>query len=194
MAGFCAMEERPSPEGVARVAWAMQRSFSLGPPVFAAVIGIAGGFALSPAEASMAFYSASAEIIPVLLLTLAVQARLFQLPTVRRVFSLWSGLASSSSRADVDDALAHLERFGEGVGSLRHFFERTVLGVALLALLVAAQFATLHPLGTGEAADGNPEVVYIALATGFLMVGALAMTGGIEAVAPAPDEAKGDED
>ena len=55
-----------------------------------------------------------------------------------------------------------------------------------------AQFATLHPLGTGEAADGNPEVVYIALATGFLMVGALAMTGGIEAVAPAPDEAKDD--
>ena len=178
------MQDQSPPGRLARVAWAMRRSFSLGPPVFAAVIGIAGGFTLSPEEASMDFYSASAEIIPVLLLTLAVQARLFQLPTARRVFALWSGLAASSSRADVDDALAHLERFGEGVGSLRHFFERTVLGLALLGLLVAAQFAALHPLGTGEAGDGNPEIVYIALATGFLMVGALAMTGGIEAVVP----------
>lgn len=167
----------------------MQRGFSLGPPALAAVIGIAGGFALSPDEASMEFYTASAEIIPVLLLTLAVQARLFQLPTVRRVFALWSGLASSSSRPDVGDALGHIERFGEGVGSLRRFLERTVLGLALLGMLVAAQFAALHPLGTGEAGDGNPEIVYIALATGFLMVGALAMTGGIEGMGPAPEGA-----
>ena len=187
------MEERSSPGSVARVAWAMQRGFSLGPPVVAAAGGIAGGLALSPAEASMGFYSASAEIIPVLLLTLAVQARLFQLPTMRRVFALWSGIASSTSRADVDDALTHVERFGEGIGSLRHFLERTVLGVALLGLLVAAQFAALHPLGTGDAGDGNPEVVYIALATGFLMVGALAMTGGIEAVGPEAAPAESDD-
>ena len=60
--------------------------------------------------------------------------------------------------------------------------------MTLLGLLVAAQFAALHPLGTGEAADGNPDVVYIALATGFLMVGALAMTGGIEAVGQSPED------
>jgi hypothetical protein len=183
------MSDQPSP-GPARVAWAMQRGFSLGPPALAAVIGIAGGFALSPDEASMEFYTASAEIIPVLLLTLAVQARLFQLPTVRRVVALWSDIAAASSRADLDDALSHVERFGQGVGSLRHFFERTVLGLALLGLLVAAQFATLHPLGTGQAEDGNPDVVYIALATGFLMVGALAMTGGIEAVGPSPEDGR----
>jgi hypothetical protein len=182
------MSDQPSPGRLARVGSAVQRGFSIGPPVFAAVIGIVVGFALSPAEASMEFYSATAEIIPVLLLTLAVQARLFQLPTIRRVAALWSDVAAASSRADVSDAVSHVERFGEGVGSLRHFFERTVLGLALLALLVAAQFATLHPLGTGEAADGNPEIVYVALATGFLMVGALAMTGGIEAMRAGPDE------
>jgi hypothetical protein len=184
------MSDQPSSGRLARVAAAVQRGFSLGPPVFAAVIGIVVGFALSPAEASMEFYSASAEIIPVVLLTLAVQARLFQVPTVRRVLGLWSGLANSTSRADVGDAIAHVERFGEGVGTLRRFFERTVLGLALLTLLVAAQFATLHPLGTGNAEDGNPEIVYIALATGFLMVGALAMTGGIEAVGPSPEDGR----
>jgi hypothetical protein len=176
------MPDRPPPDRLARVAWAVQRGFTLGPPVFAAAIGIVVGFALSPREASMEFYSQAAEIIPVLLLTLAVQARLFELPTVRRVVCLWSGLSTASSRGDVDDALAHVERFGESVGSLRRFLERTVLGFALLSLLVAAQFAALHPLGTGRPDDGNPEVVYIALATGFLMIGALAMTGGIEAV------------
>ena len=65
--------------------------------------------------------------------------------------------------------------------------------MALLGLLVAAQFAALHPLGTGDAGDGNPEVVYIALATGFLMVGALAMTGGIEAVGPEAAPAESDD-
>jgi hypothetical protein len=185
------MSDQPSPGRLSRVAWAVQRGLTLGPPVFAAVIGVAVGFALSPAEASMEFYSATAEIIPVLLLTLAVQARLFQLPTVRRFVALWSDIAAASSRADVDDALAHVERLGQRVGSLRHFFERTVLGLGLLGLLVAAQFATLHPLGTGQAEDGNPEIVYIGLATGFLMVGALAMTGGIEAMRAGPGEAAG---
>jgi hypothetical protein len=46
------------------------------------------------------------------------------------------------------------------------------------------EFAALHPLATGDPDDGNPQVAYIALATGFLMIAGLALLGGIEARVP----------
>lgn len=54
------------------------------------IVGMVVGILLSPNEAPKEFYSAVAGVVPVLLLTLAVQARFFELPTAAQFRALWS--------------------------------------------------------------------------------------------------------
>jgi hypothetical protein len=116
-----------------------------------------------------------------LLLTLAVQARFFELPTLEQIRAQVSRI--SKTEVDTDDIAEAIEQLTRPT---RRPAERIAFGVALLGVLVAAEFAALHPLATGEPKDGNPDVVYIALASGFLLIGGLALMGQIVAVEPAP--------
>ena len=175
-----AESSRASVGRIASLSWNTYRAVTLGPLIGTAAAGVLTGFVLAPDEASKEFYSTVAEVIPVLLLTLAVQARIFQLPTGRE---LLAAVASTSSR-DSQDLLAYTEELAQ---STRLLIERTVLGVGLLGLLVAAEFAALHPLATGKPDDGNPEIIYVALATGFLMLAGLAMLGRIDVRTPPPE-------
>lgn len=151
-----------------RSSWSLQAGLFLSPLLLAGVIGFVGGLVLSPREASKEFYSAVAGIIPVLLLTLAVQARFFELPTVQQIRAQVSRIAETEvDTDDISEAIEQLTR------PTRRLAERIAFGVALLGVLVAAEFAALHPLATGEPKDGNPDVVYIALASGFLLIGGL---------------------
>jgi hypothetical protein len=151
----------------------------LGPPVLGGLLGLVLGFALAPDEASAEFYSAVAQVIPVLLLALAVQTRFFELPSLQQLLAHVRVPQSQSHDEGVDRALGVLEQSARSVAAGQRLLER-ILGAALLAMLVIAEFAALHPLTTGQPGDGNPEVVYIALATGFLMLGGLALVGAIE--------------
>lgn len=165
----------------------------LGPPAIGAVLGVLLGFALAPDEASEEFYSAVAQIIPVLLLALAVQTRFFELPTPRELVAQVRVPRRASDEGGVDAALELLEESARSVAAGQRLLERTLIGVAILGVLVIAEFAALHPLTTGQPDDGNPEVVYIALATGFLMIGGLALVGAIEPEGPARASRQGEE-
>lgn len=153
---------------------------SLGPVWLVGLVALIVGLVLAPDEASKEFYSAVAGVIPVLLLTLAVQARFFELPTwseVRERFEL--------SRKPGEHWLLHYLRVWAdtfvGAKARWRFVERILFGLALLALLVIGEFAALHPLAEGQPRAGNPQLVYAALTAGFAMVAALSLLGGIEA-------------
>jgi hypothetical protein len=145
-----------------------------------AIAGIVSGLLLAPDEASKEFYSAAASAIPVLLLTLAIQARFFALPTSAEVIAQFAPpelRENEGARAYAARVLSDvIQRFP----AQQRFIERMAFGTALLGLLVVAEFAALHPLATGHPGDGNPELVYVALTTGFLMIGGLALLGRIE--------------
>ena len=151
----------------------------LGPPVLGGLLGLVLGFALAPDEASEEFYSAVAQIIPVLLLALAVQTRFFELPSLQQLLAHVRVPQRESNEEGVDRVLGVLEESARSVAAGQRLLER-ILGAALLGMLVIAEFAALHPLTTGRPGDGNPEVVYVALATGFLMLGGLALVGAVE--------------
>jgi hypothetical protein len=183
----------------ANLSWRAYRALMIGPVLLAGMTGVIAGLVLAPAEASKEFYSSVAGVIPVLLLTLAVQARFFQLQTTEfiAVIAQTVSLAADLDRdRDRDQRFKYLENWVQTWRSWSRLFERTVVGVALLGLLLVAEFAALHPLGTGKPDDGNPQVIYVALASGFLMIGGLAVIGGIEARVPpqgreAPDDRRG---
>jgi hypothetical protein len=122
-------------------------SAALRPLWLVLVVALLCGAFLSPDEASKEFYSAIAGVIPVLLLTPAVEARFFELPSPGRAI-LWLG-------SRLDQAIAGGRVQTESMwGSV----ERIFFGVALLALRVVGEFAALHPLATGLPTDGNPRL------------------------------------
>jgi len=149
--------------------------------VLAGGIGGAVGLTLSPEEASREFYSAAVGIIPVLLLTLAVQARFFELPRIQQVLALLRLPEREPGESSAGYTRRALENFEAAQASAGHLLDRAMFGLLLLGLLVTAEFVALHPLASGRPENGNPEVVYVALVTGFLMIGGLAVLGGIEA-------------
>lgn len=117
--------------------------------------GIALGQRLAPSHGSEAFYSAAAQVIPVLLLVLALEARLFRL----RAPSWPAGLRSA-------------------------FIEAAVLGVTLL-FFVLGEVRALGALGgeharlhaREHAGDEDPSTVYTAVLLGMLMIGFIAVFG-----------------
>lgn len=158
----------------------------------AALAGALIGVFLSPREASKDFYSAVAGLIPVLLLTLAVQARFFALSTIREVRGRASQLSASVRAASQmytstppDDMVTVVLGVSRAWSSTRRLFERTLFGLWLLGVLMVAEFAALHPLATGRAQDGNPQIIYVAITTGFLTIAGLALLGAVELGAPA---------
>ena len=155
------------------------RAPSLGAIWLVGLVALVGGLLLAPPEASKEFFSAIAGVIPVLLLTLAVQARFFELPTwshVKERFEL-------TRKPKETWGLHYLRVVVQTIEDARprwRFVERILVGLALLVLLTVGEFAALHPLATGRATDGNPRLVYAAVAAGFAMIAGLSLIGGVE--------------
>jgi fumarate reductase subunit D len=154
----------------------------------AVVAGLCGFFLLAPDEASKEFYTAVAGTIPVLLLALVV---IFELPTGAHVKAeLFAAL-----RKPDEPTLLYLPRTVPAAIKLAtklakplwRLLERTLFGVGLLVLLIAGEFAALHPLATGVADDGNPRVTYAAVAAGLAVVASLALIGSLESRGPRRD-------
>jgi hypothetical protein len=151
----------------------------------AAAFGI--GYGSSPDEASIDFYSSAAQLVPLLLLTLVLNARMFELAPLVRAFARearefrWGQLALvlALQAADTDR-----ERFVSDV------WQRILITLFALALLGAAEFVALHPLATGFAQDGNPRVVYGVIAAAFVALAWLGLFGAPPDI-PAADAKSG---
>ena len=116
---------------------------------------------LAPARATGAFYSTAAQIIPVLLLVLALEARIFKLMPTQPVSGAPGAFGARFQRiTDPSNTGAAWVNLG--------------MGTALIALCIG-EFSALQPLVSGHAEDGNVGNVYAALATGFTAIAYLAI-------------------
>jgi hypothetical protein len=95
-----------------------------------------------------------------------VQARFFRLPRGEEILeqTLYAARgerqharkkAEELEVTPAEEARALTEIFSP----VQRLTERIAVGLALLGLLLVAEFAALHPLATGHPKDGNPEVV-----------------------------------
>jgi Na+-driven multidrug efflux pump len=119
-------------------------------------VSYTAGFFLSPNDATTDFYSAAASLIPLMVITLAVDGRLFALPSVWR------------SHGDV-----------KIVGSCLVLGGAVIVRAAPLAILGIAELMALHPLATGDPKDGNPRFIYAAAVAAFVGFGLLAICGRV---------------
>jgi hypothetical protein len=115
--------------------------------------GITFGPTLAPSRASEAFYATAAQVIPVLLLVLALERRLF-----------WLGAPSWPGLRNVDWDWA------------RGFVEASVLAVTLSFFLVG-EMRAFNALSDQLGTESDPWTVYTALLLGVLMVGFIAVFG-----------------
>jgi hypothetical protein len=116
------------------------------------VWGVAAAAAPDSAR-SMEFFSVSAQIIPVLLLVMAIEGRIFE------------GQLAFAQRGRGQSWIDRL---------LGLFVFYNVLGVLLYMLV--AEFSALAPLATGHLADGSPPFIFGAIAVGFATIVVLAFT------------------
>lgn len=116
-------------------------------------LGAAAGIVallLAPGHAGTDYYTVAAQVVPVLLLALAIEARAFG-GRVRRFPGGWS-LAQAVEWA------------------------RWFLGLGIVAALIASEWCALRALINGGGAR-DPGVVYLGLAAGCITVAALAFLG-----------------
>jgi hypothetical protein len=140
-----------------------------------AAFGLAYG--RSPHEASIDFYSAAAQLVPLLLLTLALQARMFELAPLLRVFAREARAFDAAHLARV---LAFRSRGGDREAFVADVWQRILVTWFALGLLGTAEFVALHPLATGSAQDGNPRILYGVIAASFVALAWLALFGAPE--------------
>jgi hypothetical protein len=140
--------------------------------VSAAAFGIA--YVSSPDEASIDFYSGAAQLIPLLLLTLVLNSRMFELAPLIRAFAREAQELGAGRLALV---LALQSRDGDRESFVSDVWQRILVTLFTLALLAVAEFVALHPLATGSAQDGNPRVVYGVIAAAFVALGWLGVFG-----------------
>lgn len=101
---------------------------------------------LAPAAGSKPFYEAAAQVIPVIMLTLAIEARAFEWRLE------WNGWA---------------DRWAKGLdGEVIVAFS----GVGVLLGLVIAEISTLVQLTTASVRDPQPKFVFGAMVCGFVAV------------------------
>jgi hypothetical protein len=118
------------------------------PSICGAIAGM-GAAVAAPPSAGSGFFSAAAQVVPVLLLALAIEAGQF-------------GLGKAVLPDD--------ERLARGIMSLRR-----ALLVAGVVVLVLAEWRALVALERPGRSD--PSLVYLGLAWGFVMVAGLALIG-----------------
>jgi hypothetical protein len=119
------------------------------PVTLGAIIGVVAALA-APSSAQDAFYSTAAQVLPVLLLALAIEARVFG---------------------------GHVRRFPHSKGlALVIESMRWLAGAVIVAALIIAEWCALYAvLERGGTRD--PSIVYLGLAAGFITVGLQAFLG-----------------
>ncbi len=160
---------------------------SEGLPFAATVIAFVAGVALSPSEADLGFYEAAAQIIPVLLLVLAVElgfVRSSDLPTAMWLTSIISQETVRSPPRQIQGLARHLKQLRAEGRNTRIL--RALIGAATVLALALGEFFALHPLSEGRAEAGNPRLVYGALCAGIC---AIAMVSMMQARTHPPEEA-----
>lgn len=108
---------------------------------------------LAPARGTAEFYSASTQIIPVLLLVLALEARIFQLGTPPTPYRPFTDEESS-----------------------QHLVTAMVATVTLV-LLVTGELQALSTLASGRHRTATASTVYAAIVVGLVVVAFLAVFG-----------------
>jgi hypothetical protein len=145
-------------------------------------------FGVTPADrASAEFHSAASQIIPVLLLVLAIEGQLFR----------WEMAGSSLSRVSRADAVsdARFQRFAAGEGpvsdavdavldaavdtarNLADALLRQMTGLLLLASMLVGEVIALIPLLTDDPGSTSAKPVMGAIVAGFAGVAYVAITG-----------------
>ena len=145
-------------------------------------------FSVTPADrASAEFHSAASQIIPVLLLVLAIEGQLFR----------WEMARSSLSRVGRADVVsdARFQRFAAGEGPVSDAVEavldaavdtarnvadallRQMTALLLLASMLVGEVIALIPLLTDDPGSTSAKPVMAAIVAGFAGVAYVAITG-----------------
>jgi hypothetical protein len=145
-------------------------------------------FGVTPADrASAEFHSAAAQIIPVLLLVLAIEGQVFR----------WEMARSSLSAASREDVVAdaRFQRFAAGEGPISDAVEavldaavdtarnvadallRQATALLLLASMLVGEVIALIPLLTDDPGSTSAKPVMAAIVAGFAGVAYVAITG-----------------
>jgi hypothetical protein len=145
-------------------------------------------FSVTPADrASAEFHSAASQIIPVLLLVLAVEGQVFRWEMAR------SSLSTASREDVVDDA--RFQRFASGEGPVSDAVEavldaavdtarsvadallRQATALLLLASMLVGEIIALIPMLTDDPGRTSAKPVMAAIVAGFAGVAYVAITG-----------------
>lgn len=150
-------------------------------PITVILAAFAFGASGAPDEAGQAYFSAAAQVIPVLLLALAVESRLLSFESLLRVqpMRMYSEALREAMRKgrkrlmiraalSLDSAMAWLSAVVSAVSQLAS-------GVAVLAILSFAEWECLRVLAAGDRAD--PDVVSGGILAGLVGVGVIALIG-----------------
>ena len=145
-------------------------------------------FGVTPADrASAEFHSAASQIIPVLLLVLAIEGQVFR----------WEVARSSLSTASREDVVsdARFQRFAAGEGSMSEAVDavldaavdtarnvadallRQATALLLLASMLVGEVIALIPLLTDDPGSTSAKPVMAAIVAGFAGVAYVAITG-----------------
>jgi hypothetical protein len=152
------------------------------------VIAYVVGFAVTPADGvSNEFHSAASQIIPVLLLVLAVEGQVFR----------WEISATSLSSVGAEDLMddPRFERYSTGEGPISDAMDavldaavdtarnmadallRQATALLLLASMLVGEIVALVPLLTDDPGGASAKPVMAAIVAGFAGVAYVAVTG-----------------
>jgi hypothetical protein len=170
--------------------------FRIGLPAAATVVAFVIGLVVGASSGAyeMTFYEATAQIIPVLLLVLAVEARFFRIDLVpfkqlRTSFEaeLKEGLGENPSPKDVVGAAQALQS-----GQSFAYVQQRLLMVLALLTLVAGEVVSVLVLGQSDLESrGLQGLVLGATFAGLGAVTVAALTGPMPIPEPSPQSAKG---
>jgi hypothetical protein len=150
-------------------------------PLAAILVAFVFGLSWAPDEAGQAYFSAAAQVIPVLLLALAVESRLLSFESLfwvqpTRVYSeaLRGAMRKGGNRLMIGVALS-LDSATAWLQAVVNAATLLASGVAVLAVLSFAEWECLRVLAAGGRAD--PEVVSGGILAGLVGVGVIALIG-----------------
>jgi hypothetical protein len=181
---------------ISRVLVTLAFPLRIGLPAAATVVAFVIGLVVGASSGAyeMTFYEATAQIIPVLLLVLAVEARFFRIDLVpfkqlRTSFEaeLKEGLGENPSPKDVVGAAQALQS-----GQSFAYVQQRLLMVLALLTLVAGEVVSVLVLGQSDLESrGLQGLVLGATFAGLGAVTVAALTGPMPIPEPSPQSAKG---
>ena len=156
-------------------------------PTLVLVVYVVAFLATPDSHVSREFYASASQIIPVLLLVLAIEGQAFR----------WQLTASSITVSSRDELLAdtRFRRYADGEGPIADAVEalldaavesarsvadtllRQATALLLLASMLVGEVVSLVPLLTSDESGAGPKPVMAAIVAGFAGVAYVAITG-----------------